>query len=272
MLKLIRSNLTRITKSKTFWICSAVYLAFCLSVAIYTRQYPLEGNFKKVVWEMYSNSNPCFTNLGYSASPATGIIVLLYVSIIVGADLRNGTIRNQIIVGHSKTSIYLSNLFACLICIAPVNLAYLLLSLFTMPSETFTPTLFVWIFFNNILTILLYISLYILLMTTTKNTIATLICGSGLTACFVLISQTMIHDVLSGSSAYELLLVAFFPTGYDTLIANGFIRNFEIYIAFYDKYVDVFKPLFYLFPLISICMSALTTTAGIALFKKSNLK
>ena len=221
---------------------------------------------------MYSNQNPCFTNLGYSASPFTGLIILIYVSVIMGADIRNNAIRNQIIVGHSKTTIYLSNLFACIICIAAVNLAYLILSSLTMPSGTFTPISFAWIFFNSILTVCLYISLYILLMMTTKNTVATLICGSALTLCSAMISQMIIHDVLIGNNVYQLFLLAFYPTGYDTLIANGFIKNFEIYISFKNIYFDAYKPLFFIFPLASICMSVAVTTAGVAIFKKSNLK
>ena len=270
MLKLFRANIIRITKSKTFWICSAVYLLYNLLISRNAYQIGLSANN---IWELYNSENPCFANFGYSASPITGLIILAFVSIFVGEEIRNNAIRNKIVIGYSKSKIYLSNLFACIICMTALNLVYLILSIITMPNGTFTLMRFIWVFFNNVLTISLYISIYTLMIMNTKNTVLTLIVGSGLAFCLWMLTQFHIHGVLTKeNSYYSLIALAFYPTGYDNLIAIGFINDFKVYLPFYHTHLDTFKPFYFLFPFISVCMTVLTAGIGSVIFKKSNLK
>ena len=265
MLKLLQNNLIRITKSKAFWICSAVYLVFGLMVSLAVRQ--------EYVWEMHVNGKSTFTNFGYSASPATGLIVLTYLCLIIGQDVKNNAIRNKIIIGYSKSEIYLSNLFAFAICISAVNAVYVFHSLLAMPNKTFTLLKFIWTIFNNIVAISFYVSLYLLIIMNTQNAVATLIFGSLLTLCAAIISQVIIHGVINGVNDFLLVLLTLYPTGFDTAIANGLIINSKIFVeSYYGTYLDVSKTLIYLCPLIAIGMTAVTASIGTKIFKRSNIK
>lgn len=51
----------------------------------------------------------------FSLTNNIGIIFPIFAGIIIGSDMTNGTLRNKVIIGHSKAKIYFSHLIVCVI-------------------------------------------------------------------------------------------------------------------------------------------------------------
>ena len=56
----------------------------------------------------------------FECLPLMGLISAIFTSLFIGSEYSDGTIRNKIIVGHSRIRIYLANLIRC-----PIPLEFL---------------------------------------------------------------------------------------------------------------------------------------------------
>lgn len=99
MSKLIFANLARLKKSKLFPLCVVFVAALGLYIAI--------GTYVSVrKYEIVAHTDD---NLFMFAMPVA-VAVSVFAGLFVGTDYSEGTIRNKIVAGCSRTSIYLSNL------------------------------------------------------------------------------------------------------------------------------------------------------------------
>lgn len=114
MVKLIASIFSRLMKSILFWI---------LFVALF-------------LFGMYSSSSAgsalSSTSLTYSLdgclfefTPLMGIISAIFISLFIGTEYSDGVIRNKLITGHSRSSVYLSNMIVCSIANILLSFAYI---------------------------------------------------------------------------------------------------------------------------------------------------
>ena len=255
MIKLLRSNITRITKSATFWICSSAYLLYSIIIAIIVRHDNNPVTFIDIVYQ-----TPFINNCGFNGSPFTGFYILTFLSIIIGSDFNNNAIRNKILMGHSKSKIYLSDVMAFSICAIAVNLFFLIIALCVAKKNYFEAKDVVWIVINNILTITLYVSLYSLIIMTIKNTAASIVIGFVLTTSALFIMPFMITNINDGYLE-SLCIMAFFPAGGDAIVGCGIklAKKYPYLISIYT-------------PCVLLCMTAIMTHIGISIFKKSNIK
>ena len=129
MLKLLRSNLERIIKSKTFWIFFGVYafykvllILFCLpnpnfTVGNHPIEYLLTQNYGLHDYSSFSKA---------IVFPLQGLLLTIMCCVILGPEFHNSTIKNKLIVGHTRSQIYLSNLIAVALISLALNFVYLL--------------------------------------------------------------------------------------------------------------------------------------------------
>jgi ABC-2 type transport system permease protein len=114
MNKLLCANFARLKRSKCFWICLAVMLVYsiiyCLSEYRNKIQYGYEASLDAVFCSPYI---------------VVGILVAVFCSLFVGTEYSDGTIRNKLVVGHSRSSIYLANFVVCAVAGLLMNLIYL---------------------------------------------------------------------------------------------------------------------------------------------------
>lgn len=94
MLKLLRADFFCLRRSRTFWLCAAA--AFVLSSLYMLRadadsMQTLDQNLLQVF-------------------PFLPILHAAFVSLFLGLEYQDGTIRNKLIVGHSRIHVYLSRL------------------------------------------------------------------------------------------------------------------------------------------------------------------
>lgn len=108
MRKLLRAGFSRLWKDKGFWLCMAGFFGLSLLV--------MENLIREVDPAEYTMDELFFGGLPYIA-----ILSAIVNSLFIGEDYADGTIRNKVVVGHSRMDIYLSNLVICFVA----NLALL---------------------------------------------------------------------------------------------------------------------------------------------------
>ena len=112
MSRLIISSLTRLFQRVIFWICFigmflyGVFMAFAT-----TPENALSFSFES-----------CF----FGFAPVMGLVSAIFISLFIGSEYSDGTMRNKVAVGHTRFSIYLSNFIACSIANIFFCLAYIL--------------------------------------------------------------------------------------------------------------------------------------------------
>lgn len=107
MSKLLSANFIRLRKSKEFWLC-AVSTLLISAAMIYSgsgwAQTAMERGFVKSLDDYY-----------FQLAPYIGAVMAIFISLFLGTEYSDGTIRNKLIVGHTRTDIYLANFLTCLI-------------------------------------------------------------------------------------------------------------------------------------------------------------
>lgn len=118
MNKLLSANFSRLKKDKIFW----AFLVFMLLLGLY-RVCGAVYYFKK--YDELKSMESLFFN--YTA--VIGILTAAFGCLFVGTEQKDGGIRNQLIVGHLRGSIYVANLitvtaaalFMCFAYLVPVS-------------------------------------------------------------------------------------------------------------------------------------------------------
>lgn len=106
MSKLLKANFIRMKKDVSFWIISAAVLMISISEVI---------NNAYIDATVYPEEGKTILNfLLFQTIPFMGVMYAIYIAMFIGKEYSNGTIRNKLIVGHTRTNIYLANLITCL--------------------------------------------------------------------------------------------------------------------------------------------------------------
>ncbi len=110
MSRLFVSTLFRMLKKTVFWIlliCMFAYGVYSASNAAseVSTGFALDG---------------CL----FEFAPVMGLIGAIFISLFIGSEYSDGTIRNKLVVGHSRMQIYLANLIACSLACVLISLAY----------------------------------------------------------------------------------------------------------------------------------------------------
>ena len=103
MPKLLSANLARLWKNKFFWICLAVSFAIPASIVL------------SACLQAARNPDVIYALDRYylQSLPFLGFFVALFTSMFLGTEYSDGTIRNKLIVGHDRVSLYLANWLTC---------------------------------------------------------------------------------------------------------------------------------------------------------------
>ncbi|MDD3338876.1 MAG: ABC transporter permease subunit [Lachnospiraceae bacterium] len=105
MRKLLSANFARLWKNKVFWICILVTLVYntivMLNGGMQAANLIEEG--EKATLEMYY----------FNFAPVLGLLCAVFSSLFMGTEYSDGTIRNKIVAGHTRTHVYLANFVVC---------------------------------------------------------------------------------------------------------------------------------------------------------------
>lgn len=118
MNKLLSAHFARLKKDKCFRIC----VLFMVFMAVYRLldSYLMIKDYHAFI----SLESPFFTYIMLAA-----ILSPVFVSLFLGTEFNDGTIRNKLIVGHTRADIYLSSLILCIIAGILTCVAYIVPSL-----------------------------------------------------------------------------------------------------------------------------------------------
>jgi len=133
MRNLLRSDLKRVIKDKLFLIAAIIAGAYAfVSPLIYKGVFALLADGEDMLEAM--GAMPTAKSLFFqSLLPGgdMGLIIPILVIIALCKDFSYGTVRNKIIAGHSRTSIFLSMLITCTVIMCSLMLSQALITLFT---------------------------------------------------------------------------------------------------------------------------------------------
>lgn len=114
MRNLLSANFLRLRKSVLFWGTLALSFGFGVWVAVtQVLEQMRYGGFE---------DTPAFSRYAV----LIGLVIAVFVSLFFGTEYRDGTIRNKLITGQSRTSIYLANLIIASVCGLLFSAAYLI--------------------------------------------------------------------------------------------------------------------------------------------------
>lgn len=102
MNKLLHAGFYRFKKSRIYAVCLAGVLLY--GIFVNATQY-----FNKVKYGYELTVDPLIFNF----LTMIGVVFSVFIGLYVGTEYGDGTIRNKLIVGMSRTGIYLSNLIIC---------------------------------------------------------------------------------------------------------------------------------------------------------------
>lgn len=101
MSRLMHSNLSRLGKSKMFWLGNGLILLFCLYTC-------------GMMWiEKSKGYEGSLINCFFNELLLLGIVMAVVCSLLVGTEYSDGILRNKLTMGHSRKNIYFANFITC---------------------------------------------------------------------------------------------------------------------------------------------------------------
>ena len=110
MSRLLVSTLFRMLKKVVFWF----FMLCMFSYGVYSASNIASKACAGVVLD------GCL----FEGLPLMGLVSAIFTSLFIGSEYSDGTIRNKLVVGHSRMRIYLANLIVCSIASILISLAY----------------------------------------------------------------------------------------------------------------------------------------------------
>lgn len=182
MRNLISANIRRLLKTSYFWI-AVIFMAGTALFAfiMHYRDYKLD------------NGSPYFDSLLTIIAPIVFFAIAVFVSLFIGSEYSDGTMRNKIIAGHGRTSVYLSLVITSIvggwILAAVWSVFYLVPSVIFMESSS-----------SLIMYGMLYLTLFLLLAAMSAIcTFVSILIGSKAAAavvCLLLVMALMFQGVV----------------------------------------------------------------------------
>ncbi len=125
MRNLLSTGFSRLWRDKVFWICALGMLALSTIAMLSGAQQAvamINEGFVRTLDDYY-----------FSMVPYIGLVCAVFTGLFIGTEYSEGTLRNKIIAGRTRTAVYLSNFILCLAAGACFNLAWLLGGLVGIP-------------------------------------------------------------------------------------------------------------------------------------------
>lgn len=276
MRKLLSANFARLWRNKVFWLC----MLFSVGVAIVT----VAGSHRVLV--QYPEIDIAMEDNLFQIAAYVGFAQAVFCGLFLGTEYSDGTVRNKLVVGHTRAAVYGANLLVCmaaglLMCLAYfavyLSLGWALISVPVMAAKSIAGlialTLLAMLSFSAIFTLVgmnsqskagsavamlllvlatMFLCSYLLAQLNEPEITAM---GQILADGTVEINQELNPDYISGAKrAIYQFIVDFWPMGQGMQISN----------------TEVTHP--WQMGIYAVILVILSTAAGIAGFRKKDIK
>lgn len=124
MRNLLSANFSRLWKDRIFWLCMG-------SMLLYSIIFMLNGCRQAAI--ALSEYNYSIDQYYFNFSISIGGFCAVFCSMFLGTEYSDGTIRNKIAAGHTRTNIYLSNLLLTFTATLFMMLVWLISAMAAIP-------------------------------------------------------------------------------------------------------------------------------------------
>ena len=183
--KLLHSNFSRLWKDKIFWLCMGGMLIYAVSYMLNASQKP----FSPITGEVYTLEHYYFMFLAY-----VGFFFAVITSIFLGTEYSDGTMRNKLIVGHTRTNVYLANLIVTFVADMLIMCVWFIGALVGVPTFgffTFSPAKLVEYFLICVLLVAAYSAINTFIAMLSSNKTATVLISIVLLICLIVCATTI---------------------------------------------------------------------------------
>lgn len=120
MSKLLNASFWRLKKNKIFW--GVIIITLIIACVMIITRYNDEIRYAE-----FNMQPKTIDSLYITFINIVGFLIATFTSLFVGTEYSDGTIRNKIIVGHSRKNIYLANLIVSIVVGIILEVLYLLI-------------------------------------------------------------------------------------------------------------------------------------------------
>lgn len=196
MRKLLAANLRRLWINKAFWI-SVIFTismeALCCYLLLQQQDVPMDL-------------------LLFISLQGIGICSSVCISLFLGVEYGDGTIRNKLIIGHKRSSIYLASLFTCCVIMTSLYLSGILTAVgFGITSSVASQHNFVEIMIASVVGWLACISYGAIF-----NFIGLLSSNKARTSILMILTALLL--LIVGILCYSLMMQNAFPEAYRSIV------------------------------------------------------
>lgn len=102
MRNLLSANLNRLVRARIFWLCTVAMLCFTVAFMLLGIRLVRIENLDRDLDYYYFRLLPYFD-----------FFLSVFIALFLGTEYSDGTVRNKLIIGHTRSEIYLANLVTC---------------------------------------------------------------------------------------------------------------------------------------------------------------
>lgn len=280
MVNLLHTDFTKLKKDKLFWLGFAVMAGMAV-FSVANRAY----ESRTIAEYAYDTADP----LWFAGGMYISLVLSVFISIWIGTDFHDGTIRNKLIVGHTRFEVYFSNFIVTTVVSLFYHIVYIgiiwglgavLLKPFATPPETLL-ILTIISFFTVIAVSALFTMLSMLIHNRTASVVIAM-----LLALAMMMGASVIENILSAPEVFD--------TGFEMNEAGEIVKSepfvnpdypTETERKVYEQIQKInpagqimqliymtYEPDVVYLMLYSLALIIITTATGLAFFRKKDIK
>lgn len=276
MHKLLSANVSRLWKDKVFWFCMGAML-------LYSVIYMLNGCRQATV--DLSEYHYSIDKYYFHFALSIGAFCALFSSMFLGTEYSDGTIRNKIIVGHTRISIYIANLLLTFLATLFILSAWLIGALIAVPAlgtwEIGLPNLFLYLLIA-VMFAAVFSAIFTFISILSANKALTVAISIFLFLGLLIFSSMLYNGLSEPETISGVLLTAngmemSEPTPNPNYVSGSMREVYDFILDFLPTgqglkmwLLEISNPIRMLVS--SVFITFVTTLGGILIFQKKNLK
>lgn len=275
MTKLLSASFRRLMKAKIFWLGIAFTAVFSLFLC-YANYLPTKGADQLSIDEVFFTFYSCLC-----------LVCATVITLFIGTEYSDGTVRNKLVIGHRRISIYFSNLIVCIAASVVIIAVHSILTLsvghFIFDEMQIEMKDFIYAVFCILLIAAVYSAMCVMISMNCHNKAVSAVAAILLMLALSYLASMVSNQLLEQPMTYSSIVMTEDTIQYGDLVENPayvdgvtrkvleFIYNLlptgqiqQIYNCDFENSSS--------WPIVSLGLFALLSSVGAAIFKRKDLK